>query len=51
MLMDHIDTLHVDRSWSEVLCFSIMTHLSDPEFKVSVFEKLVNFTRLDVAVR
>ena len=37
-LIDHIDTLHVDRYWSEVLCFSIMTHLSDPEFKVSAFE-------------
>ena len=26
MLMDQVDTLHVGRYWSEVLCHTIMTH-------------------------
>ena len=26
MLMDQVDTLHVARYWSEVLCSTIMTH-------------------------
>ena len=26
MLMDQVDTLHVGRYWSEVLCSTIMTH-------------------------
>ena len=26
MLMDQVDTLHVSRYWSEVLCSTIMTH-------------------------
>ena len=26
MLMDQVDTLHVGRHWSEVLCSTIMTH-------------------------
>ena len=26
MLIDQVDTLHVGRHWSEVLCSSIMTH-------------------------
>ena len=34
--MDQVDTLHIDRYWSEVLCCSIMTHLSDLEFKVTL---------------
>ena len=34
MLMDHVDTLLVDRYWSEGLCCTIMTHLGDPEVKV-----------------
>ena len=36
--MDQVDTLHVDRHWCKVLCCSIMTHLSDFEFKVTDFE-------------
>ena len=28
--MDQVDTLHIDRYWSEVLCCIITTHLSDP---------------------
>ena len=34
MLMDQVDTLHVDRYWSQVLCCTIMTHLDDLEVKV-----------------
>ena len=33
--MDQVDALYVDRYWSQVLCCSIMTHLSDLEFKVT----------------
>ena len=32
--MDQVDTLHVGRYRSEVLCCTIMTHLGDLEFKV-----------------
>ena len=35
--MDQVDTLHVGRYWSEVLC---CTHLGDLEFKVTDFEIL-----------
>ena len=35
MLMDHVDTLHGDRYWSEVLCCTIMAHLDDLEVKVT----------------
>ena len=39
--MDLIDTLSDDvRYWSEVLCFTIPTHLSDLEVKVMDFEIL-----------
>ena len=38
MLMDQVDTLHIGRYWSEVLCCTIMTHLGDLEFKVTDFE-------------
>ena len=31
MKMDQIDTLHVGRYWSEVLCCTTMTHLGDLE--------------------
>ena len=34
MLMDQVDTLHVGRYWSEVLCCTITTHLSDLEVNV-----------------
>ena len=37
--MDQVDTLHVGRYWSEVLCCTIMTHLSDLEVKVTDLEK------------
>ena len=40
MSMDQVDTLHIDRYWSEVLCFSITTHLSDFEVKVTDLEIL-----------
>ena len=40
MQMDQVDTLHVGRYWSEVLCYTIMTHLGDLEFKVTDFEIL-----------
>ena len=33
--MDQVDTLHVGRYWSEVLCCTIMTHLGDLELKVT----------------
>ena len=31
--MDQVDTLHVGRYWSEVLCCTIMTHMGDLELK------------------
>ena len=34
LLMDQVDTLHVGRYWSEVLCCTITTHLSDLEVNV-----------------
>ena len=36
--MDKVDTLHVGRYWSEVLCCTIMTHLGDLEVKVTDLE-------------
>ena len=41
--MEQVDALHVDRYWSEVLCCSIMTNLSELEFKVTDFENLLKF--------
>ena len=38
--MDQVDTLHVSRYWSEVLCCTLMTHQSDLDFKVIDFEIL-----------
>ena len=35
--MDQVDTLHVGRYWSEVLCCTILTHLGDLEVKVTDF--------------
>ena len=40
LLIDQVDTLHVGRYWSEVLCCTIMTHLGDLVFKVTDFEIL-----------
>ena len=40
MYMDQVDTLHVDRYWSEVLCCTIMTNLYDLEVKVTDLEIL-----------
>ena len=34
MLMDQVETLHVCGYWSEILCCTITTHLSDIEVKV-----------------
>ena len=39
--MDQVDTLHVGRYWSEVLCCTIMTHLDDLEVKVTELKFLV----------
>ena len=36
-----VDTLHVGRYWSEVLCSTIMTHLGNLEFKVTDFENFM----------
>ena len=36
--MDQVDTLHVGRYWSDVLCCTIMTHLGDLEVKVTDLE-------------
>ena len=36
--MDQVDTLHVCRCWSEVLCCTIMTPLGDLEVKVKDLE-------------
>ena len=35
MLMDQVDTLHVGRYWSEVLCSTIVVHPGDLEVKVT----------------
>ena len=40
LLMDQVDTLHVGRYWSEVLCCIITTHLGDIEVKVTDLESL-----------
>ena len=36
--MDLVDTLHVARYWSEVLCYTLMTRLCDLQVKVIDFE-------------
>ena len=33
--MEQVDTLHVGRYWSEILCCTITTHLGDLEVKVT----------------
>ena len=38
--MDLVDTLPDVRYWSEVLCYTIMTHISDLEMKGMDFEIL-----------
>ena len=38
--MDQVDTLHVGRYCSEVLCSTIMTHLGGLEVKVTDLEIL-----------
>ena len=38
--MNHVDTLHDDRYWSEVSCCTIMTHLGDLDVKVIDLEIL-----------
>ena len=40
MLIDRVDTLHVCRYWSEVLCSTIMTYPGDLEVKVTDLEIL-----------
>ena len=40
MSMDQVDTLHVGRYWSEVLCGTISTHLGDLEVKDTDLEIL-----------
>ena len=40
LLMDQVDTLHVGRYWSEVLCCTMMTHLGDLEVKATDLEIL-----------
>ena len=39
MLMDQVDSLHVGRYWSEVLCCTITARLSDLEVKVIDFNR------------
>ena len=38
--MDQVDILHVGRYWSDILFFTIMTHLGDHEDKVMDLEIL-----------
>ena len=38
LLIDQVDTLHVGRYWSEVLCCNIMTHRCDLEGKFTDLE-------------
>ena len=42
LLMDQVDTLHVGRYWSEVLCCTIMTHLGDLEVKDTPVAKVTD---------
>ena len=49
MLMDQVDTLHVDRYWSEVLRSTIMTTLGDLEVKVTDL-KILCFNKFLVKV-
>ena len=37
--MDQVDTSHVGRYWSKVLCCTIMTHLGDLEVKITDLER------------
>ena len=37
---EEVRNVNVGRYWSEVLCYTIMTHLGDLEFKVTDFEIL-----------
>ena len=39
--MDQVDTLHVGTYWSDVLFYTIMTHLGDLEVKVTDLEIFV----------
>ena len=39
--MDQVDTLHVGRYWSEVLCCTIMTRPGELEVKVMALKILV----------
>ena len=41
--MDLVDTLHVARYWSEVLYYTLMTHLRDLQVKVMDFEIFLMF--------
>ena len=41
--MNLVDTLPDVRYWSEVLCWTILTHLCDLEVKVKSFEILLKF--------
>ena len=40
LLMDQVDTVHVGRYWSDILFCTIMTHMGDPEVKVTDLEIL-----------
>ena len=41
--MYQVDTLHIDRYWSKVLCSTITTHLSDHEVKVTDLNFVLKF--------
>ena len=40
--MDQVDTLHVGGYWSEVLCYTTMTHQGDIEVKVTDLDILID---------
>ena len=40
--MDLVDTLPDVRCWSEVLCYTITTYISDLEVKVTDFDEILS---------
>ena len=40
--MDEVDTLHVGKYWSEILCCTIMTQMGDLDIKVKDMKFLVS---------
>ena len=50
MLMDRVDTLHVGRYWSEVLCSTIISYPGDLEVKVTDLEIFISLYLLNMYI-